>query len=183
MSNSQFIFVRHGQSQGNATGIIADPRHPLTEQGIGQARKTGNELKGKGVTLIVCSPFLRAQQTAETIAGELGIDITHIQIIDELRERNQGTLENHPKEHDTPWYYLDHDEIAGQETRQALYDRMKVALEKIKELGAQEKVLAIGHGISGYFLLRIAANDGSLDDFDGLGEMSNADFIEVEIKN
>lgn len=102
-----FIFVRHGQSKANAEKVIADANSPLTEAGIEQARKTGMEVKDKEITLIVCSPYLRAQQTAETIAGELGIDLAHIKIMDELQERGLGVLEDNPKTQDGLWYFTD----------------------------------------------------------------------------
>src|SRR5882757_8965527 len=96
MINS-FIFVRHGQSQANADGIIADGHSPLTQTGIEQAQKTGLEIKNFGITAIVCSPYLRARQTAEMIASELGIGFSHIEIIEELRERGLGDCEGKPK--------------------------------------------------------------------------------------
>ncbi len=174
------MFVRHGQSQGNATGIIADGNSPLTESGIEQARKTASEERSLQITMIVSSPFIRAQQTAEIIAGELGIDIAHIKLIDELRERNQGALENNPKEHDSPWYYLDHPEVKGLETRQALFRRMQTALATIKRLSEGEKLLVVGHAISGFYLLQIAARKASFKDFDEKAELNNADFTIVE---
>ncbi len=39
------IFVRHGQSEANAAGIIAEGGKPaLTESGIAQAQKTGDKI-------------------------------------------------------------------------------------------------------------------------------------------
>ena len=76
----KFIFVRHGQSQANADGILADEHSPLTELGIEQARRTGYEIQSLGIKTILCSPFLRTQQTAEIIAGELGIEISHLKL-------------------------------------------------------------------------------------------------------
>lgn len=175
----QFIFVRHGQSQANADTVIADAHSPLTESGIAQARKTGIELKGKGITLIVCSPYLRAQQTAETIAGEIGIDIAHIKIVDDLRERGLGELENEHREHEGLWYFTD-DESKGIEKRQDLLNRMKRCLVAIKEFGQHETVLVVGHSISGFYLLQVAAGKQFVTELESPALMSNADYIEVE---
>ncbi len=64
---SHSIFVRHGQSQTNDNGIIADGTELLTDKGIEQARKTRLEVKNLGITTIVCSLYLRAQQTFATV--------------------------------------------------------------------------------------------------------------------
>lgn len=175
---SSFIFVRHGQSEANANTVIADAHSPLTENGIEQARKTGKELKDKGITLILCSPFLRAQQTAETIAGEIGIDIAHIKIVDELRERGLGILEDKHREHDGLWYFTD-ETSDGIESRKDLLARMNNCLKIIEEFSKAETVLVSGHSISGFYLLQ-AAKRNELEAFESPELMSNADFIEVK---
>ena len=176
----KFIFVRHGQSQANADGVIADAHSPLTENGLEQARKTASEIKDKNITLILCSPYLRAQQTAETIAGELGIAIDQIKIIDELRERGLGVLENNTREHEGIWYFTD-EFSEGIELRKALFERMKKCLKHIEQLSEKETVLVVGHAISGFYLLQAAAGKESVEDMDPPSLMSNADFLEVEI--
>lgn len=178
---TSFIFVRHGQSQANADGVIADSQPPLTETGIEQARKTGTEVKSLGVTMIVSSPYLRAQQTAETIAGELGIDLAHIKIIDELAERGLGALEGKPKKQDGLWYFTD-EQSGGIESRANLIKRMQNCLKIIKDLSKTNKVLVTGHSISGFYLMQVAVGKTTVDQIDSPALMSNADYIEVEIK-
>lgn len=177
-----FIFVRHGQSKANAEGFIADAHAPLTEAGIEQARITAGKVKDLDVEFIVCSPYLRAQQTAETIAGELGIDFAHIRILDKLHERDLGMLENKPKEHEGTWYFID-DSSEGIESRINLFMRMRECLEEIVCLSMQGKVLAVGHAISGFYLMQIAANKENVESFDSPALMNNADFIEIEISD
>jgi len=179
--SSQFIFVRHGQSQANANGIIADGTVPLTDNGIEQARKTGLEVKDLGITTVVCSPYLRAQQTAETIAGELGIDLAHIKIIEELRERGLGDCEGKPKAQPSEWYSQSDD--ATLEPRQALLDRMRAALEKVKAADSTGLVLVVGHAISGFFLLEAAKGVKTLAEMGSDNQIGNADFVKVEIVN
>lgn len=176
----QFIFVRHGQSQANADGIIADSTPALTEAGIEQARKTGEEVKNLGITTIVCSPYLRAQQTAETIAGELGIDLAHIQIIEELRERGLGDQEGKPKAHENEWYSQS-DDNPTLEPRQALLDRMNIAIEKIKAIETEGLVLVVGHAVAGSFLFQAAKGVKDLTDMTGDNQIGNADFVTVDL--
>jgi probable phosphoglycerate mutase len=176
---ASFIFVRHGQSQANADGIIADAHSPLTESGIEQARITANELRSLNITTIACSPYLRAQQTAETIAGELGVDIAHIQVIEELRERGLGVLENKPKEHEGTWYFTD-DESENIEPRTRLFERMNHCLKSLQKIGKDENLLVVGHAISGFYLLQAATKKSSVELFDLPSQMSNADFVKVK---
>lgn len=175
-----FIFVRHGQSQANADTIIADANSPLTASGIEQARKTANEIRDFNITTIICSPYLRAQQTAEIIAGELGISIPNIKVIDELRERGLGVLENRPREQEGTWYFVD-DKSAGIESRKDLFARMTRGFNIVKKLSKDESVLVVGHAISGFYLLQVAAKKVSVEVLDSPSQMSNADFIKVKL--
>lgn len=178
---TSFIFVRHGQSEANANGIIADATPPLTEEGIEQARRTADEIRDLSITKVVCSPYLRAQQTAETIAGELGIELKDIKILDDLRERGLGVLEAKPREHEGIWYFSD-DESEGIEKRADLYERMKRCLEQLRERAKGEKLLVVGHSVSGFYLQQAAARKGAVDEFDPLSMMKNADYVEVIIE-
>lgn len=177
---TSFIFVRHGQSEANANGIIADAHPPLTEEGIEQARRTADEIRDLGVTKVVCSPYLRAQQTAETIAGELGIELKDIEILDDLKERGLGVLEAKPREHEGIWYFSV-DDAEGIEKRADLYERMKRCLDQLIERAEGEKLLVVGHSVSGFYLLQAVARKGSVDEFDALSMMNNADYVEVEV--
>jgi probable phosphoglycerate mutase len=64
---TRVILVRHGQSVTNAGGRAADQvSNPVTELGRAQAREFAERLDCKP-TLLVTSPFLRAQQTSEPL--------------------------------------------------------------------------------------------------------------------
>jgi uncharacterized phosphatase len=180
MSN-KFIFVRHGQSEANAAKLIADESHPLTETGKDQARKTGVELKNKGIQKIVCSPMIRAHQTAEMIAKELGYPLENIQIINELHERRFGKFENNTREHEPSWYYNHPGGHDGIESQEAVIARSQIALGKIKELAKDNSLLVVGHSCAGFYLLQVAKGKKTYTEFDEPMHMSNADFIEVEV--
>src|ERR1019366_555771 len=136
--------------------------------------------KNHGIKTIVTSPFLRAQQTAETIAEELGIDINHIKIIDELHERRLGSLEGTPKNKKTIWY----ETIIGtgdMERRDDLIRRTQKSLTKIKQIAKDGLVLVVGHSCSGFYLIEVAAGHLKFEEFSKHYTITNADFIEVEI--
>lgn len=178
---SYFLFVRHGKSQANQDGTIAVASTPLVEEGIEQARQTAEKLKDANVKVVVTSPYLRAQQTAETIAGELGIDLKHIKVIEELRERGFGEADGGPKEHDTAWYYTSNDG-EGMEPCEELAVRMGKAVKQIHKLSKEGVVLVVGHGVSGFYLQQIAKGHTMVDEFDPPSQMSNADVAKVSFK-
>jgi len=81
--------VRHGQSVMNF-----EKRHsgwsmlPLTEKGLGDARRAGETLKGIPFDRVYSSDLTRAVQTARTA---LGVEPTQLELI---RERSVGCLMN-----------------------------------------------------------------------------------------
>ncbi|OFW61743.1 MAG: hypothetical protein A2133_06335 [Actinobacteria bacterium RBG_16_64_13] len=73
--------IRHGETEGNAAGhFLGSTDLPLNPRGMGQVRRLAELLPaglfapGAG-TWCVASPLLRAQQTAEAVAGCRGLAI------------------------------------------------------------------------------------------------------------
>ena len=174
--------MRHGKSIANATAVVGTPDTPLAEEGLEQARITGQDLKNENVTKIVCSPFIRAQQTAEIIAGELGIALSDIQIIPDFYERRMGDLEGKPKQHETAYFY-DNDLGNNFEPQQDLIERMQRALVEIKKVASKTTgaTAAVGHATSGFYFLQIAKGKETYQDFDPFNQMNNAEFVEVDV--
>ncbi len=71
------LLVRHGQSEGNAAGVIQGQLNPpLTVLGRAQARAVAERLRAEGgVGRVVASPLARARATGETIAAALGLPL------------------------------------------------------------------------------------------------------------
>jgi len=176
---TKFIFVRHGESEANKAKRIGELGTKLTEAGMEQALETGKALKGQSIDIIVCSEFLRAQQTAEIIAGELGIPIANIKIIPELNERRMGKYEGSLKDHEPVWYYTA--EGPEFEPGPKLLNRMHRAIAAIKDLSEKGKVLAVGHAGSGFYLQQAAKNIKDVKDFPASVQMGNAAIMEIEI--
>jgi broad specificity phosphatase PhoE len=88
----QIWFVRHGESEANASRIYANTGdgYPLTSNGHEQARSFAKSLCGARILGIYSSPLLRARQTAETIGKVTG---ANIQIAPELIEYHVGIYE------------------------------------------------------------------------------------------
>jgi probable phosphoglycerate mutase len=84
------ILVRHGQSTGNADGLLLGRIDaPLTERGEAQARSVGPVLTG--VARVISSPLQRARRTAEAL--DLGLPI---EIDDRWIEVDYGEYDGRP---------------------------------------------------------------------------------------
>ncbi len=85
------ILVRHGQSEGNAAGIIQGWLDtPLTEEGRTQAALAGHTLKSVEIKAVYASPLRRAFDTGLASASHHGLDLVRDP---DLREQRWGEAE------------------------------------------------------------------------------------------
>lgn len=87
-----FVFLRHGESQGNEEGVIqGQSNFQLTERGIDQASVLANawHLSGVKFNEIIASPLSRAKETAEMIANRLDNPVS---VHQHWMERDFGSL-------------------------------------------------------------------------------------------
>lgn len=89
-----FYYLRHGETEWNRLGRMQGSADvPLNETGIAQAERARDLLENSGVSRIVCSPLIRALQTAEIVNRDLQLPIS---FVDDLREAhfgvNEGTM-------------------------------------------------------------------------------------------
>ena len=73
-SGNTYYTMRHGESESNANDVVStDINEPnaLTEKGKDQIQKAIEELKKKGITKIIVSPFERTSATAALVRKEL----------------------------------------------------------------------------------------------------------------
>jgi 2,3-bisphosphoglycerate-dependent phosphoglycerate mutase len=85
-----FVF-RHAQTTDNVSHTFSGSRDPeLTESGIEEAKKIGEELKNEKVTKAYCAPNSRTKHTLEIVLK----DHTDVDMIADprLRERDYGDL-------------------------------------------------------------------------------------------
>lgn len=87
-----FAFIRHGQTDWNRDDRLQGSSDiPLNNAGRAQAHGAADLLRGEGWEVIVSSPSVRARETAQIIADDLGIQLG--QSYAELVERDYGVLE------------------------------------------------------------------------------------------
>jgi broad specificity phosphatase PhoE len=93
------IFVRHGQSEANAAGLLAGRLDsPVTELGLLQAGRLGDALAAAGVKAsarVACSPLRRTVATAERICEALGRETPPL-VEDRLIELDYGVFDGMP---------------------------------------------------------------------------------------
>jgi len=86
-----FYFIRHGETDWNKHNIIMGSRDvPLNEVGLKQAHEASCLLENENFDVIISSPRIRAQQTAEIIATKTNKPIV---IKEGLTERVWGEAE------------------------------------------------------------------------------------------
>ncbi|MBI5388338.1 MAG: phosphohistidine phosphatase SixA [Verrucomicrobia bacterium] len=79
-------FLRHGLAEARtAANLRTDARRPLTAKGVKRMRKIARAIKAMDLSfdLILSSPYVRAQQTAEIVAAELNAH-KRVRLADEL---------------------------------------------------------------------------------------------------
>jgi broad specificity phosphatase PhoE len=143
------LLVRHGESTWNATGRWqgwADP--PLSDLGRAQARSAAARADGFGT--VVSSDLQRARETADLIAGSLGLGV----MLDAgLRERHVGQLTGLTRaEIEARWPDLFDGrgslppEPPGGETTEELLHRVLAALRRVARSANGADVLVVTHG-------------------------------------
>ena len=72
----ELCLLRHAQAGDRDTWDAPDELRPLTEKGRRQAERLGRHLAAAGYMpdAIITSPLTRARETAEIVAGILGLD-------------------------------------------------------------------------------------------------------------
>ncbi len=147
------IFIRHGQSTGNA-GI---PCHDLallelTELGRQQSREVAISWT-ETPDLIVTSPYLRTQQTAAPTIKKfpnVPVEVWPIQEFTYLQPvRWNGTLSSERMPHiERYWSEADpeYSDGEGAESFATLLDRARAALDRLETLSAASLVYVFSHG-------------------------------------
>ena len=121
-----FYFVRHGETETNAAGLIAGSLDvDLTARGQEQALTAAEALAREPITGVYTSPLRRARETAEPIASRLHVPL---HIIQDLAERSWGALEGRPRS-----AHVRGTTPAGAETPEAFASRVLGALAQIDD--------------------------------------------------
>lgn len=142
-------FIRHAESEANASGIINTdvPGPGLSQQGKGQAEDLAHHIGRSDFDGIYASTMVRSQQTAAPLATELG---KHVEVLQGVQEINAGWFEGRP-EAQAPSTYLVapadwlngdmQDSIPGSVTGKQFNDQFTAAIQKVYDSGNHNPVL------------------------------------------
>lgn len=141
---TQITFVRHGQTDWNLHRRIQGSTDiPLNDTGRAQARRAGDELADGTWDAIVSSPLCRASETAEIIAERIGLAAPSA--IDGLQERAHGAMEGMTFEERQAAFPGD-TVVPGLESRDAVIDRVRAALDGVVQATDGARILVVSHG-------------------------------------
>ena len=149
--------VRHGATDNNRAkpprlqGRRTDP--PLSDEGLGQARQTGEFLADSALDRVYSSPLLRARQTAEAIAEPHGLAV---EVVKDLIEVDVGVWEGHDWDaiqRTDPEAYRGFmtdatvNPYLGGENLKTVLARAKPALERLMEENVGRLIVAVAHNV------------------------------------
>lgn len=161
-SGNKYFVMRHGEAQSNVEGIFDstdEKKYALTEKGRTDVLARAKELKGKGITRIVSSPFARARETAELVAQELGIRTDAIVFDDRIRELDFGSFTGQGKKEEYYAYRNAHPydhPLPDGESYQEAKRRFGRALYELEREHQNHGILIITHGLGSEVLPAIA---------------------------
>lgn len=147
--------MRHGESKANVAKIIISTpengvkeEYALSELGREQARRSAEATHLGPDTIIFCSDFSRARETAEIVAGVIGADTPHI--VEALRERHFGDFEEKSNVHyDDVWTHdahsADHTEFGVESVNENLKRTTAFILELEEKYDGRD-ILLVSHG-------------------------------------
>jgi 2,3-bisphosphoglycerate-dependent phosphoglycerate mutase len=195
---TKILLVRHGQSVANAGGKTVDHIiNPLTDLGRTQSKDFSEQLDCRP-TLLVVSPFQRAQQTAEPLRQrfpDVPVEEWPIQEFTFLEPaRHRGTSEDDRQPHVMAyWQHQDPVFLDGQgaESFTQFLDRAREAVRRLESRNPGGCIVIFTHG---YFmqafrlvLLFPNATDAEImsnfQRFHLVNFIQNADSLEFEVRD
>ncbi len=138
----ELILIRHGRPERidhDPNG--ADPA--LTDLGRRQAQAMADFLATEPLTKIYVSPQRRAQETAEPLASQFGIDPV---VVDGIAEFDLGHTHYIPGEERAPMSKEELRELVRDATAPEFVDRVRASTETIISAHHGERVAAVCHG-------------------------------------
>ena len=156
------LLLRHGESLSNADPkAVALPDEigdRLSERGREQARAAAEALRGAGITRLLSSPMRRAAETAEPLSAALGLPVTVLPYVHELKgvagygelspeeqklRRWSVRMAAHPED---PDHTVDEAESFNQ-----ILARVRRLKAELESQPSEERALIVTHGIFARF--------------------------------
>jgi len=144
------LIVRHGQTDVNLERILQGlTDNPLNDTGREQAQIAKQKLEDEPIDLMICSPLVRARETADIINKGRNIKIIYD---DRIVERDFGEFEgDYIKNHDMCefWSYKANKKYEKAENIKEFFNKIYSFLDDIKEKYKGKNILLVAHsGVS-----------------------------------
>ncbi len=174
-----FYFTRHGETVWNVENKICGTTDiGLTEKGIRQAHELAEKIKAEGMHIdcILCSPLIRARETARIIAEETGIEL---QVENRLNEQCfgiwEGTARNGKEFHEAKTHFIDSYKTG--ETMLKLAHRIYGLIDEITAQDDKVYLLVAHNGISR--VVQSYFHDLSNEEYSAFG-IKNCEIVKYE---
>ncbi len=136
--------VRHGETEWNAMNkVLGRTDMPLNDTGIQQAHEIACALKDLNIEVFLCSPLIRARQTADVISNETGIDY---KVDERLIEQDFGSFEGVYR-YDEAYQNAKREYFARYPGGESFFDLAARVFPLIKELEGKDALLVTHGGI------------------------------------
>ena len=178
--------VRHGETQLNVEDRYGGKLDvPLTDKGIKQAEELVLRLEEYTFTKVLCSPLIRAKQTAEIIVSHRMVPL---QILSDLSERSFGVYEGLTKQEISMKYpelfainctHLLNQAPYNGESLLEFENRIKKVLTLIVTSYTDENILVVTHGFVAMMINKIV-NNVSFDEMFSF-HLGNCEILKITI--
>ena len=162
MCPATLVVARHGRTEYVDT-VFSDEGGTLTQQGRAQSAALADGVRDRKIAHVWCSDVSRAVQTAEIIAGRLGVGVTTRKGLREIEVgRLRGETFSIPaiRAVTDRWFEGDLDAaFPGGESGTAVVARYGQALEEIADLHRGETVVVIAHETASCIALAALAHN------------------------
>jgi probable phosphoglycerate mutase len=138
--------IRHGQTNGNRDRIVQTPDTPLSELGQQQAKQLAQTFQNISIEKIICSDYIRTQQTAAPLRSLKQSTFTLEPL---LRERSFGDLRGRPYEEIDVDFFAESFAPPNGETQQQFIERVNLAWEFVLTTyqNMQGSLIVMTHGL------------------------------------
>ncbi len=160
-AKNKYFLMRHGESEFNLVNKISstpNDKNHITEKGRTEAVAAATLLKKDGVDLIYASDLVRAKETAEIVAKEIGLPIESIIYAPEIRELNAGTYNGKTWDEYRATFTSVADRFEAEhvtedgESLLDVRDRATKFIYDLEKKHAGKKILIVSHGDTIFFM-------------------------------
>lgn len=138
--------IRHGQTNGNRDRIVQTPDTPLSELGQQQAQQLAQRFRHIPIANIICSDYVRTQQTAAPLCA---IQPAEFSLQPLLRERNFGDLRGRAYDDIDADFFDEGYAPPNGETHQQFVERVNLAWQSVlaRYQNTQGSIVIMTHGL------------------------------------